>query len=358
MLKTITIDLRYQPLIDVPPPQTGDLYQRACAGDKVTINQWRNIWVDQYRAAKEHFGSLSDRSYGQLYGVCRHKPCIVIGSGPSLKDSIPALKDNVGRENPVTSISCLHNYGLLEDEGCHADYYLTLDSGEVIFDDVSEGRDKDAEYYWETTKDKVLIAYAASHPKLWEKWQGKIYLFNALIPDMELRKEKDGIERFTHYISSGGNAGGACLYTAKAVFGADPLLFVGIDQCFNYDDTFHSYRTKYDSVGNYVTWPDVYGIPRKTWQSYLNFKFWIDDRAMKIPGNYVNCSGGLLGAYQGGNLRHYKYQRLADALIPYQSTESLNLDKRGSNNETLERESFSVREYFKNPKYEHDVVFF
>lgn len=358
MLKTITIDLRYQPLIDAPPPQTGDIFKRACEGDKVTIANWRKTWIDQYAAASEHFGDFAEYSYGQLHGICRHKPCMVIGSGPSLKDSIEALKENAGREHPVTSISCLHNYGLFEDEGCHADYYLSLDSGEVVIDDLSEGREKDSEYYWASTKDKVLIAYAASHPSLWEKWQGKVYLFNALIPDMTIRKEKDEIQRFTHYISSGGNAGGACLYTAKAVFGADPLIFVGIDQCFDYDDTFHAYKTKYDNVGNYVTWPDVYGIPRKTWQSYLNFKFWMDDRAMKIPGSYVNASGGLLGAYQGGNIKHFKYQSLKDTLVPYHSSEALNLDKKGASGETLQRDSFSVAEYFKNPKYEHDVVFF
>ena len=336
----------------------GDLYKQACVGDKVTIDSWRDVWIKNYKDAKDHFGEFASKSYGNLYGASRQKPCIVIGSGPSLKNAIPALKKNAESENPVTTISCLHNFGLFEDNGFHADYYLSLDSGGVVIKDVSESRNNDGGFYWEKTAGHKLIAYVASDPRLWGLWKGDLYLFNSLIPDPKLMQEMKAIEHFSHYMSSGGNAGGACFYTAKAVLCADPILFVGVDMCFDYDNTFHSYKTQYDTLGNYIQWWDVYGMPRKTWNSYLNFKFWFDDRVMKIPGNYINCSEGLLGAYREGILRHYKYISLPDALIPYQSNDTLTLEQRDSSSQVESRRDFKVKDYFANSQYEHDLTFF
>jgi hypothetical protein len=358
MLKDIKIDLMYQPMIDKPPAMVGDIYKQACKGDKLTIDSWRDTWLKNYQSAKDKFGEFATKSYGNLYGINRHKPCIVIGSGPSLKDALPALKENAARKYPVMTVSCLHNFGLFEDEGINIDYYLSLDSGGVVIDDVSESRNEDGGFYWDATKDHKLLAYVASDPKLWDLWQGELFLFNSLIPDNTMREEFKKIEPFSHYISSGGNAGGACFYTAKAVFAADPVIFVGFDSCFGYDNTFHSYSTKYDNLGEYMQWPDVYGVPRKTWASYLNFKFWLDDRAMKIPGTYINCSEGLLGAYKEGNLKHFKYMSLADAMITYYSSETLYLEKKNHKDGLLEKEPFSVEDYYSNPNYEHDVVFF
>lgn len=362
MLKQLTIDVMYQPLIDRPPqlPSGSDnLYAEACRGDQTTIASWRDTWIANYKATKEHFGDFASKSIGKLYGSNRQRPCIVLGSGPSLKDALPALKRNRKAPNPVTSISCLHNFGLFEDEDCHADYYLSLDAGEIVMRDISESRDHDAEYYWEKTKGKVLIAYVGSNKQLWEKWQGEICLFNSLIPDAALRDEMKAIEHFTHYVSSGGNAGGACFYVAKSVLCSDPIILVGMDCCFDYDNTFHAYKTHYDTVGNYVPWPDIYGIPRKTWQSYLNFKYWWDDRVMNIPGNYINASDGLLGAYPGGNLRHYKYMSLDRALAVYESFDVLKLQQKAVGKDgVLEEEPFMVKDYFENPKQEHDITFF
>lgn len=362
MLKDITIDLLYQPLIDAPPPLPSggnDLYREACAGDKTTVDSWRDTWLKNYKDSKDHFGNFGDKSYGQLYGINRQKPCIVIGSGPSLKDAIPALQANRKALNPVMSISCLHNFGLFEDEGCHADYYLSLDSGGVVIDDISESRNEDGKFYWEKTKGHKLLAYVGSDPRLWELWQGEIYLFSSLIPDIELMKQLKEIEKFTHYISSGGNAGGASFYAAKAVMCSDPIILVGMDCCFNYDNTFHAYSTHYDTVGNYVPWPDCFGIPRKTWMSYLNFKFWWDDRVMKIPGNYINASGGLLGSYQGGNLRHYKYMELSKALTVYEGFDTLKLQQKVHGKDgVLEETPFDVKSFFANPQHDHDVTFF
>lgn len=360
MLKEIKIDLLYQRLIDGPPPRLGDPYKNACRGDKDTIEAWRDTWVKNYQAAKDHFGELKSKTIGSLYGINRQRPCIVVGSGPSLADALPTLKANSESDNPVMVVSCLHNFGLFEDHGFHADYYLSLDSGKIVLDDIAEGREAVPDYYWEKTKGKTLLAYASSDPGLWANWQGEVMLFNALIPDAEIMGKKKEIENFTHYISSGGNALGACLYVAKALMCSDPIMFVGADFCFGYDNTFHSYKTHYDNVGQYIMWRDVYGIPRKTWASYLNFKFWFDDRACNVPGNYINCSGGLLGAYDEGNIKQFQYMPLNKALEPYVSHDVLYLEKVDGTGKRIagEKEPFKTRDYWDNPNYNVDVTFF
>lgn len=359
MLRTIDIDLLYQPPIDQPPPQTGNLYDNACRGDNATVNHWRDTWINNYKAAKDHFGTFADKSVGRLYGINKHKPAIVIGSGPSLKHSLEALKENAKSDTPVLTISCLHNFGFFEDEGIHADYYLTLDSGKIVLSDIYEGRKEKPEYYWEKTKGKKLLAIIPSDIELFQKWQGEIYLFNCMIPDMGVMQEYNKIERFAHFMSCGGNALGACMYAAKAIMGSNPIMYVGADFCFDYDNTFHSYKTHYDAVGNYVMWPDVYGIPRKTWHSYLNFKYWFDHIALTVPGTWISCSEGTLGAYMNGNLSCFKYMPLKAALTQYTIADVVYLEEREARTDAEKsKEPLYLKDLFANPNYEKDITLF
>lgn len=356
MLRDISIDLQYQPII-ANPPQADQLFSRAASGDAITVNTWREIWLKNIKASKERFGNFADKSIGKLYGINRMKPVIICGSGPSLKHSIDALKENAKAEFPVMNISCLHNFGYFEDEGFHADYYMSLDSGDIVVQDVFESRKEKPEYYWEKTKGKKLLATVMTPPKLFDLWQGEIYLFTVMMPDLKLQTDLQAIEKFTHYIAPGGNALGGCLYVAKCIFGSDPIHFVGADFCFDYDNTFHAYKTHYDSLGGYVMWPDVFGNMRKTWQSYLNFKFWFDHIAVNQPGRYVNCSEGLLGAYKEGNIRQFQYMNLSDALRPYRAMERVFLEHRdATTNEMVKKEELRLKDYFSNAAFERDVV--
>lgn len=333
MKRTIDLDLQYAPKIDRIPERMGDVYGQACSGDSVTIESWRKTWIKNYQASKDRFGEFAPYSYGQLFGTNRHRPAIIIGSGPSLKFQIEALKENKLQPHPVTTVSCLHNFGLFEDEGCHADYYVTLDSGPIVIQDIYDGRKQAPEIYWEATKGKTLIANIATDPGLFDKWRGKIYLFNTLIPDPSIREEFGKIERFSHYISTGGNALGACLYTAKVVMGSSDIIFVGADFCFDFDKTFHAYPTQYDSyggngIGHVVSWPTVFGKSAPyalTWPSYFNFKLWMDWIVMNIPGLWASASYGIFGAYEEGNLSKIRYGSLSEILEPYRITDVVQL---------------------------------
>jgi len=293
--------LEYQPYIDHAPVSAKELYGQACQNDEVTINSWRKTWQMNVVANKKKYGSFAERSLGKLFGHAHQKPVIVAGAGPSLKHNAAELKN----KEDITVISCLHNFHFLEDIGCPADFYVSLDAGDIVVEEVYEGGSKSEDEYWELSKGRKLLCYIGTSPRLLEKWQGEVYFFNAPVPDQEFVKFVDDVEKFNVYVSNGGNVLGACLYIAKAFFGASVTAFIGADFCFSYDKKFHAWESKYDAkLGHVMRIPDVFGNLVNTWKSYFNFKGWFEFVSMSVPGIYYNCSeGGTLGAYRDGNIR-------------------------------------------------------
>lgn len=361
-MRMVKMDFQYQPLIPEPPARPQELYSRACSGDTVTVDTWRKQWIEHYRLTKERFQDLGAMSIGKLFGVERHRPCIIIGAGPSLKYSIEALLDNQRMAKPIPTVSCLHNLGYLKNQGVKVDYYVSLDAGEIVLDDVTEGQPTGKDY-WEMTSDDVLIANVTSHPKLFEKWKGKIHLFNCMVPDQEFRETTESIEPFRHYISSGGNVGGACMYFAKAILGCNPIVLVGIDFCFDYANEFHSYPTKYDNwegkgLGSYITHPDVFGNSRKTYPSYFNFKCWIDYISTQVPGSWIYCGEGIVGAYKEGNIAQFQYMTLQQFVTQYRVPEYVLYQYRNQDGSIKSSMDLDMKELWKDSKYPENVCLF
>jgi hypothetical protein len=321
MSRKAEIILEYQNYIETPPVAPQQLYGNACASDTITINSWRAIWIKNIKENKKRFGSFKDHGLGKLFQALQHKPAIIAGAGPSLKVNGAQLKNRAG----ITLISCLHNFHFFEDNDVDVDYYVTLDAGPVVLEEVSEGGSKTEDEYWARTKNRKLIAYIGSDPRLFEKWQGEVYFYNAPIPDPAYMKEIEAIEPFTTYVSNGGNVLGACLYIAKGIMGAVPIAFVGADFSFSYDKKFHAWDSKYDkSLGYVVKMVDVYGNKVLSWGSYQNFKSWFDFIAIKVPGIYINCTeGGTFGAYPEGNLMAVRQMELSNFIGMYSMHEEL-----------------------------------
>lgn len=318
--KVAKVLLEYQPVIWQPPVAPKQLYANACSNDEQTIGHWRETWISNIKANKLKFGSFKDYSVGKLFGTEKFSPTVIAGSGPSLKRNAHLLKER----NGLPLISCLHNFHYFEDLDLAPDYYCTLDAGEVTIEEVTEGGTKREEEYWARTKERNLIAYIGTSPKLLEKWQGNIYFFNAPTPDQGLTKEIDAIEKFNLYFSNGGNVLGACLYLAKAILGCSTTIYVGADFSFGYPEIeetkaqfrFHSWKSKYDAkMGKTQRVTDVFGNKVHTWPSYYNFKHFFDWVSLNVPGYYINATeGGCLGAYDSGNLFSFKYMDLKDAI--------------------------------------------
>ena len=305
MVRTAEIVLEYQNTIAQPPVPPGALLQQACSNDQQTVVAWKDQWIAQAKANKERVGAFADHGIGKLHGKHQYMPAIIAGSGPSLAGNAEKLKDRGG----IPLISCLHNFHFLEDLGVKADYYVSLDAGAVTIGEVSEGGKLSEEEYWARTQDHTLLCYIGTHPDLLKKWRGKVYFFNCPVPDAQTRDGLEQVERFNTHIGTGGNVLGACLYIAKGIFGCGAIAFVGADFCFSYKNKFHGWDSKYDAnVGQCVPLTDVFGVKRKTWPTYANFKAWFDNVAVTVPGTYYNCSeGGCLGSYPEGNISAFKY---------------------------------------------------
>lgn len=315
-VKTAEVFLEYQNYIETPPIQPAALYGQACSNDGVTIDSWRNTWISNLKENHKRFGPFKDRSIGKLFASQAHKPVIVAGSGPSLQRNGQDLKN----KGDICLISCLHNFHYMEDNGIEVDYYVTLDAGDVTVEEVSEGGSKTPDEYWELTKNKTLLAFIGTTPKLLEKWKGQIYFYNAPVSDKEFNDALASLEKFNIHVSNGGNVLGACMYIAKGILGANPIAYVGADFCFSYKNKFHAWDSKYDAkLGNVMRSVDVYGNKVLTWRSYANFKGWFEWVAIQIPGLYVNCTeGGTFGSYPEGNLMAIKQMDLADFIKMYQ----------------------------------------
>ena len=311
-MKTREIICRYQPTILRPPVSGQQLREQSTSNDSTTVNYWEKIWLDNITANKKHLGSFADYGLQNLYGKYKHRPVILAGSGPSLKFNAEKLK----HRNGIPLISCLHNFHYFEDLELAPEFYVSLDAGPIVIDEISKGGKLSAEEYWEKTKDRTLVAFIGSDPELIKRWKGDIHVFNCPIPSQDYMKKVDAIEQFHAFFSTGGNVLGACLYLAKAYLGASTTIFVGADFSFGYDEKFHSWDDEfYDKNKGYcIRATDVFGNRVDTWQSYNNFKSWFDWVAMNVPGFYVNASeGGTMGAYPEGNISAYKVMDLSDA---------------------------------------------
>lgn len=320
MVKEKLIKCEYQQTILHVPVAPQDLYRQAASNDEATVNSWRPYWIAQYQLNHKRFGPFKDRSVGKLFNKHRFQPCIVVGSGPSLKDNAHILKDNPG----IPVVSCLHNFHFLTDLGVKVDYWVSLDSGPICVSEVAEGGDPSVDY-WEKTKGQTLLAYAATWPELLEKWQGEILFYNAPVPDKGVMDELAKTEVFNVHVSNGGNVLGAALYIAKAFLGCDTIAFMGADFSFSYDHKFHGWDSQYDQkLGHCISLTDVFGNRVKTWRSYANFKAFFEYVACQVPGEYVNCSeGGCLGSFPEGNIAAIKQQPLAEFLKRYAMTEHM-----------------------------------
>jgi len=308
-MRKAEVILEYSPYVDFQQSPKS-LFAEACENDEVTISAWRKTWEANVKENHAKFGPFADKSIGQLFGQFHHRPAIVAGAGPSLKNSLEALKSKA----KIPLISCLHNFHYMEDNGTPADFYVTLDAGDVTIEEVYEGGSKTADEYWALSKDRTLLAYMGTSPRLLEKWQGKVLFFNAPVPDEEFNKYCDDIEVFNTFVSNGGNVLGACMYIAKAYLGCSAIAYIGADFSFSYDKKFHAWDSKYDAkMGQCLRVRDVFGLPVYTWKSYHNFKGWFEWVSMTVPGVYYNCSeGGILGAYNDGNIRTIIQKPLSD----------------------------------------------
>jgi len=318
-MRTSNIILELQPYTSQIAFTPKQMYANACSADNETLARWLDTWLSNISDNQKRFGPFKDNSVGNLWRSKEGLPCIIAGAGPSLTNNIHLLKD---RPAWLPLVSCLHSFHAMEDADARVDYYVTLDAGaDITTEEVTEGAKKPEIEYWEKTKEKTLIAFIGTSPKLIEKWQGKILWYNAPIPGGKFKEECDKIEPFNCWVSNGGHVLGAAFYIAKAWLGCPTSIFIGADFAFSNRDKirFHAWDSKYDeNIGQTIRWVDIWGNSVKTWPSYWNFAQWWAWVSKTLPGIYINCSeDGILGAFREGNLDSIQQRSLAQMLEIY-----------------------------------------
>lgn len=313
------INLQFQKYIE-PPVGKKDLQTTYQSGDKITVDSWFDEWkynkiqnLKKFDVMNNHVGSESGR--------LAYKPCIIAGSGPSLRKNAHLLNDR----GEIGLVSCLHNFGYFHDMGVKPDYYLNLDAGNITLWEVGQGGKKSEDEYWDATKDYTLVTATHCNPVMHEKWKGKILWYDTSFHELNeaVYEVFPKFKEFPLVFQTGGNTLGACHYMAKGILGASPIIFVGADFAFSYDKKFHPFDSPYDSkFEGLMPATDIYGNRVYTWPSYYGFKTWFEFQAMggqtNTPGTHINCTeGGILGAYPNGNIMPIRQRMLADVLAEY-----------------------------------------
>jgi len=317
--------LNYQGYIDTPPVSKEQLWGSAVSNDTITVTSWKTKWLANIKGNVE-LNDIVGNSAMSEFGKYSCQPVICAGSGPSLKKNAHLLGSRPSR---MGLVSCLHNFAYFVDLGIVPDGFVTLDAGDIVIEELSQGGTRPAEYYWEATKDHTLIAALVTPPELIKKWKGKIVWFDAPVPDQGYQDERKKLVDFNVFFNVGGNALGAVYYHARAILGGMPIIFVGADFAFDYTHRFHPFNSPYDQqFRGVIPCTDVFGNRVHSWQSYYNFKAWFDFQAQGGQGNnpvqMINATeGGILGAYPQGNIRHIQQLALMDVLAMYKHHEML-----------------------------------
>ena len=313
--------LSFQNYIDNPPLSKQQMYTQSCSSDGVTVAAWRVKWLDHIKqnAAKYDFNANSAM---EQYKKFAYKPCIVAGSGPSLKRNIKILAKERDPEN-IGLVSCLHNFAYFMDNDIHPTCFINLDAGDITIPEMSQGGTQPEQFYWDATKNETLVTSVVGKPELIQRWQGKVLFFDSPVPDPVYMADRNKLIDFELYYDVGGNAMGAAYYHARAILGGMPIVFIGADFSFSYMHKFHSFDTPYDQqFSGVIPCTDIFGNRVYTWQSYYNFKCWFDSQSMGGQGNmpvqFINCTeGGILGAYMTGNIRSIQQMSLNDFFVMY-----------------------------------------
>lgn len=315
MIRSVEMEFQFKNYIERPPQKPEDMYKQSCQNDTVTIDHWTEKWVAHYKANLERFGDFSEHGIGGLFGTNDKRPAIVVGSGPSLANNI----DELAKVRGIPILSCLHNFHYMVDHGVDVKYFVTLDAGAVVLEEMFEGGQKTPQEYIEASKDYTLLAYVGTDPRLFDQWKGKVLLFNSPSAGGKYKEETEKLQPFNTMVSTGGNVLGACTYIAKGIMGSNPIIFTGADFCFSYTKQFHPWKSKYDgNVGEAIRAIDIWGNSVLTWQSYYNFKIWFDWLSQCVPGIYINCTeGGLMGSYPEGNISSVRQMLLKDCMFMF-----------------------------------------
>jgi len=188
------------------------------ARNEKIMQGWLHRWVSN---TATNYGSKllgEEENFANLFMAHKNKPALITGSGPSLEDTIPHIKNFDG-----LVISTNSSMSLLMKNGIKPDYVHIFDGqykperiGNLPIDDVT------------------LICATFVLPEMVKFWKtkGKVYGFSAFDPEeVWFKKYMWYLYRDYVGIPTSGSVGPNAIRLA-AYMGCNPIILTGLDQTF------------------------------------------------------------------------------------------------------------------------------
>lgn len=210
----------------------------ATHGEKRTMAQTgSDIWL--YRWAKNSYRNydLVSRGTGVTFLADTFKglPSIVVGVGPSLDASIPALKEAVGRAIIISTDAA---FRALMANDIRPDLVLSYDCK------------PEQALLWESVPAHgiPMLFDSCAHPDVIWSWRGPILFYNHWHQGDELsRLILPHVFPKIGQIPSGGTVGNSAALLAK-ILGCEPVIAVGMDFCYQAQTFIDPHPTKESAV--------------------------------------------------------------------------------------------------------------
>lgn len=178
------------------------------AVDQATRRDKNLLWLEHLAINFKHILELPDPT--GLAGAMAGVPCLVVGAGPSLDQSLEALAAHQHKALIVAAASAL---APLRKKGVYPHVAVAL-----------EAKDESRQFSGADFSQTVLAAASASHPRHFSAWPGLRAMFH-LQPWMAELSGKGLV------LPSGGHAGSAG-FSLAILWGCDPVILVGQDLAY------------------------------------------------------------------------------------------------------------------------------
>jgi hypothetical protein len=296
-----------RPIInDIPIHVKENMIKVFKVSSKNTVKSWSKIWVDNL---KENI-KLCDFSKYSVYSLkdkFRGETAYLVGASPSLSKNVKELKKKKG-----IIITCSHALKYLIKNGIKPDYVVVLDAHEKQVDFLDIG---------DESKDIKLLADIMVHPNIFKVWNGRVWFFRTIgeKPKDKIHNALWKLSKFNDLIYTGGNVMSGA-YSIADLLGCKRVVYVGMDFSNSIlSDSFVEYADGSRDEGTFehldsFIHPDVNGLGVWTKQRMFMYKYWFDWMSLKTDRiEHINATeGGILGAYDEGNLKSIKQMKLKD----------------------------------------------
>ena len=253
------------------------------------FKRWMPVWhhnsMENYPTIKKDFKVDENNAPHDnrcISGLLRpaNRPCIVLGSGPSLDEAYPLLKN---WKHPIFA-STTNAMSIVHFDR-EPEFINAFDSLHTLFDHLNS-------YHWPKS---TLLTHPYSEPRTIKWWKGPKYYYRRYYPDMEFSTLI--LPLMYPWIRVGLRVSGCVVNTNVSIadfLGYNPIFLVGVDFGWTDDDKEKSVYYKLHKKEWIIEPP----IPRNKWPHNKNI-FICKKNGKRTFDNAINFKNSLLHMWTG-----------------------------------------------------------